>query len=1276
MKNKLITHFFMPVMLMAFILVTTTDRVCASDINESDEYAYFPEISEDEKSTDEADNQAPFIYKELSDLSDGFLITVTGNMPEGAYISVKHIENKADKAKETEEIINDSFYYSDDNSYFTVCEMFDIDIYDEDDNKWQPCDFDETLTVTIDSVKLPVKTSEISEEYGVFEENTALVYRVEDDDIDLMDAEIKKNSGEIGFETDHFTLYVIGSKTVTSYMDAYDIGYPDEEDVKAYFIENEDDNEKYDCIMIGTGDTKDFNSLEELPWIDKYAENVANIYIEDGITSLGDYILLAFTEYEDMEIPESITSFGNNLEESKMYAAETLIASYPIGNSSGNYDNANSDQTPDDNVMAYLYSNGDGLTYTLKVLGSGKMAGYSYASYIPWYDDYAENITVLEIGDGITGISRYIFEFLAITSIKLPSTIEEIKCGAFMYCNNLSQIDISDVTCENVKVEADVFKRSINPILDTQITGLTSSQLGFITYDWGGSKRNIDMSSYYGTFTYKGRTYDIADATASDNKDMYFFEDTGLLYMPVNSSIPYASDSDETLFPPGALNNVKIIYFPDYKTVVPARLSYCFSSLKESLEEVRLADADVTVESLAFAECKNLRVIDISKIKNFGFGCFQYCNKLTELEFSEGIESMESYAFYTGSTNMVPTYFSGCVNQLSVLSYRWVYSNRLLQPKYRVYSVDNEDLLIEENFSDDTKISSVDLKGYTGNLYVDRECTESVTFPYYSLSDVDFYLDIESGTVFSGVELLCNPTDVTELPVYDASDYSSIVKYRDGFNAPIIWYDDITPTFNVDLTGLKLNITTSTYDKNTSEYATQTLTSENGESVGGFEITPVRLYNDIFEFDTDISYAGERKGFSLHYSGEALEKEKENVIPGNSLSMNCELLISKDGYKKYLTVPITLSVVAKDLPYVAGDRVNITGKVDYGNYPETYPKDTEVEIYYSGSVSDNSMLIGVMKYESYDVYRCENPGSYNKTYCLIGDDVRLIAGDEYHMSPNPGSYEKDLCINGSYTNITPFFSIPSSTASSGSSNTNDYRIDVYFDLREYGGGFRLVNPVVIETGGFYMPTLEMLGLDTRKYGSATFRLYGVTIPYTIDETFDYSELADAGGLYTYSLTYAEESRVYTVNHKWSCDSYYTDNKFYVCVAKPILSETLESTYTVKLPASVELTKESIGASGTFNVYAKGKLAKLNTLHVFLDNPETNKLIGLNTNTQIPFLVSRTKGDDYFYCDTIEENYQAQGNEYTVSVLESDLSNAPMDTYTGNITVEYRIEPRF
>lgn len=147
---------------------------------------------------------------------------------------------------------------------------------------------------------------------------------------------------------------------------------------------------------------------------------------------------------------------------SMMPATAVSAFATDVGNSvavqtAGNELTYNCGATENDHVTVSLVKNSDNETYTLVVSGTGSMADYSKVVDVPWYGDngqlmkkvtkgivksgithlgartfvLAENLTSVELPEGLLSIGVSCFNQTGLKSIQFPSTLQKIDDNAF-----------------------------------------------------------------------------------------------------------------------------------------------------------------------------------------------------------------------------------------------------------------------------------------------------------------------------------------------------------------------------------------------------------------------------------------------------------------------------------------------------------------------------------------------------------------------------------------------------------------------------------------------------------------------------------------------------------------------------------------------------------------------------------------------------------------------------------------------------------------------------
>ena len=190
--------------------------------------------------------------------------------------------------------------------------------------------------------------------------------------------------------------------------------------------------------IYGSGDMTNYESNSNTPWYKKeYLNDVTEIYIEDGVASIGDRMFYLMRNLQTVSIPESVTYIGDR---AFCWCTELKEVILP-----------------------------DGLTY----LGLGAF-------------EYCHDLSgIIVIPDGITEIKSYTFSGNAsndISEIILPDGLQEIGYAAFYKCG-ITQITIpASVTyiggyafryCENL--EKIVFTGDAPEIVSYAIEGTTTT---------------------------------------------------------------------------------------------------------------------------------------------------------------------------------------------------------------------------------------------------------------------------------------------------------------------------------------------------------------------------------------------------------------------------------------------------------------------------------------------------------------------------------------------------------------------------------------------------------------------------------------------------------------------------------------------------------------------------------------------------------------------------------------------------------------------------------
>ena len=221
----------------------------------------------------------------------------------------------------------------------------------------------------------------------------------------------------------------------------------------------------------GTGDMKDYNP-DFSPWLFK-RENIKNVIIKNGVTSIGSYAFYYFTDLTSITIPNSITSIGEKAFEGctdlisitipnsvtsigeNAFAYCTGFTSITVPNSvtyigtgaftgcqgltSMNVESGNIYYDSRNNCNAIIRKNDNTLIYgcngTIIPNNVTNIGSYSFLN--------CTDIKSITIPNSVTSIDYYAFcGCTNLTSITIPNSVKNIDGGAFSGCTGLTSITI------------------------------------------------------------------------------------------------------------------------------------------------------------------------------------------------------------------------------------------------------------------------------------------------------------------------------------------------------------------------------------------------------------------------------------------------------------------------------------------------------------------------------------------------------------------------------------------------------------------------------------------------------------------------------------------------------------------------------------------------------------------------------------------------------------------------------------------------------------------
>ena len=342
-------------------------------------------------------------------------------------------------------------------------------------------------------------------------------------------------------------------------------------------------------------------------------------------------------------------------------------------------------------LMADLYTNYVNGGYELVITGSGAMASYSsYGATAPW-NSYRDNITRVEMSEGITSIGAYAFYYCqALRQISVPDSVERIENYAVSYCENLvvimegaalpadlgsywnnysgpyylapqKVIEEANATyvidrdgkawlAKYIGGSADIaFKESIDGVPVTGISRYAFYNKGNLgIYRIPEQIQYIDAGAFYGC---SGTVLIVAHATLPTGFASGWYSSCKYYLAPMRvweeNGFLFLLDQQEKLHLIRYQGSEKEVIVPGYVNGYPLEdiASYAFS--KTVVEKVVLPDGLRAVSEYMFDGCTKLREVVLPEgLLTIDQYAFRNCTSLQQIQLPQSLTSIGLYAFW------------------------------------------------------------------------------------------------------------------------------------------------------------------------------------------------------------------------------------------------------------------------------------------------------------------------------------------------------------------------------------------------------------------------------------------------------------------------------------------------------------------------------------------------------------------------------------------------------------------------------------------------------
>ena len=409
-------------------------------------------------------------------------------------------------------------------------------------------------------------------------------------------------------------------------------------------------------VMQSHGNSSDSSNTtyyQYTPWYIS-RNNIKELYIEDGVTTISDYAFKDCTGLTSITISDSVTSIGNwafrdctGLTSVTIPNSVTNISDYAFSNCNNVYllvyKNSFAEQYAISNNINYSIiskiSDGTDMvsgkvtntfwwsidvdTKTLTIDVDGYMAPFEN-DIAPW-EQYKEYINHIVINDGCTNIGKKAFMLCDnAESVIIPDSVTYIDDYAFYGCTRLKELTMP---C-SVKIcnSEYTFKNClhIKKFMFTKGTGAMQ--------DYGSCYQNTPWYINSGVISEVVFEYGVTNIG-----NWLFYNCTGL----TNVSIPNSVTSIGHSAFRGCINLTSVIV-PNSVTKIA---NYAFSNCV-NLTSINLPDRLTSINNSLFYGCSSLTNLTIPNgVTSIGENAFYGCNNLISLTLPNGLEIIGNDAF-------------------------------------------------------------------------------------------------------------------------------------------------------------------------------------------------------------------------------------------------------------------------------------------------------------------------------------------------------------------------------------------------------------------------------------------------------------------------------------------------------------------------------------------------------------------------------------------------------------------------------------------------------
>ena len=418
------------------------------------------------------------------------------------------------------------------------------------------------------------------------------------------------------------------------------------------------DTESGILTISGTGKmTDDYSS----PW-DSYRSYLTTVIIEDGVTSIGDWVFRGCSSLTSVTIGNSVTSIGDhafyecssltsvtipNSVTSIGYSAFTncySLTSVTIGNGVTSIgDDAfwgcsslTSVTINSNAIMSKTYSGSQNLKHVFGAQVMQYIIGNDVTSIGGNAFYYCSSLTSVTIPNSVTNIGESAFTGCSsLTSVTIPNSVASIGDGAFRYCSSLTSVTIGN-SVTSIGGNAFYYCSSLTSItIPNSVTNIGNNAFEDCYSLTSVTIPNSVISIGYSAFTNVPNIVYTGSATGSPwgARSVNGYVDGYLVYSDASKATLLACSA-------AATGNIVI---PNSVTSI-ADKAFFFCS---SLTSVTIPNSVTSIGTYAFYGCSSLTSVTIpNSVTNIGEEDFAWCSSLKNVVLGSSVKVLGKEAFY------------------------------------------------------------------------------------------------------------------------------------------------------------------------------------------------------------------------------------------------------------------------------------------------------------------------------------------------------------------------------------------------------------------------------------------------------------------------------------------------------------------------------------------------------------------------------------------------------------------------------------------------------